>query len=171
MQRFFLRSVVVLALVLLVAAGLAWASYKTTLRRTYGAITPFVIVLTVVDGAGAPIVKPTLTLLDAETHAAADTSMFDLASSAITGNDQGLVELRFNGAAFEAEDWQLFWLFPQIVSAPRGLNSYLVALDVPGHLQVQVGLLSLFNEHPTMVPIPGDPDRQMFRHAARVMVK
>lgn len=173
MRRLLLWSALVIVLVLLVGAALARASYQSTYRRSYGAIPPFEVEITVVDARGVSIPQPILTLLDTETLEAADTSLFVALDqgTGITGDANGHVALRFGGQGIETEDWQLFWLFPQVISGPRGLDNYLVAIAAPGHPQTKVVLICLLGEHVGMVPLPDDPTRQMFRYIARVTMQ
>lgn len=169
MRRLILRGAVFSVLLVLGSAALAWASYQTTWQSTYGAFPPFELEITVVDAAGVPVPQPTLKLLDADTLEAADKPFFAIDPRAgITGDDQGRVALRFSGQPVEIESWRLFWLFPRIISGPRGLDSYLVAISAPGHTRVLVALPALLHAPSDMLPLPDDSTRQMFRYVARV---
>ena len=174
MNRLFLRRLlggaVVLALLVVAVSILARASYQSTYRRTYGAFPPFQMNIVVVDQTGAPVPQPVLRVLDAETLQPTTATSFTLGpSGSISGDAQGQIVLDFAGGAFEAEDWQLFWLFPRIISAPRGLDRYVLAITAPGHASNQVQLLPLLDApFRTTIPLPKDPTRTMYRYQARV---
>ena len=174
MKRWLIRAAlsgtVVMVLLVLLVAVLARASYQSTYRRTYGAFPPFQIEIMVVDQAGAPVPQPMLRVLEAETLQPTDATSFTLGPNGnLAGDAQGHMVLDFGGGAFEAEDWQLFWLFRQIISAPRGLDSYVLEISAPGHSATQVQLLPLLDtQSSSMVPLPKNPTQAIYRYRARV---
>jgi hypothetical protein len=149
----YVRITTALALLALALGALAWLSYMTTQRRTDGAIAPSVLQITVVDSAGNPVPRPVLRLIDAATLEAADDSVFEIDPRAgAIGDDQGQVALHFGGQPLEIQDWRLFWLFPRIISGPRGLDAYLASISATSHSRWLIALPDLLAERAGTLP-------------------
>lgn len=69
----------------------------------------------------------------------------------------------------EVEGWRLFWLFPHIVSEPRGFNTYLVEINAAGRKRSLIVLPELLREQVGTEPLSNGV-LPVTRYMARVML-